>query len=1092
MLALYRSGRQADALAVYRQGRRALLDELGLEPSRGLQELELAMLQQSPELDLDPAVPTGMTTNAGDPGPTPLQDGAPSPTRSARKTVTALFVAIEPNGTSEVDPEALHGVTAVAFDAVREAVERFGGTVETVVGDGVTAVFGLPVVHEDDALRAVLAATDARRRLDALTVTPGDSAPLDIRIALSTGEVLTGGEPPAQPRATGAPLTASARLGRAGPVGEILLDERTRRLLRGQVTVHEGDGDADRVVRLLEVTIQATQASRFTSPMVGRERERRRLFDAFEQATSDRSCQLFTILGPAGVGKSRLVGELADEIRDRATVATGRCLPYGEGITYWPIVEVVKELAGIGDTEGAADPVRRLAAMLDADPEADAVAESIARTIGSTAEVIAVEESSSAVRTLFEAVAARKPLVVVFDDIHWGEPTFLDLVEYVAESSREAPILLVCVARPELLELRPEWGGGKLNATSVLLEPLSDPECTRLVENLVGETDLAEEVGHRIVEAAEGNPLFVEEMLSMLIDEGLLTRRDGRWVAAGDLARVPVPPTIQALLAARLDQLGTDERAVVEAGAVEGKVFHTGSVVQLVDGPDVAPPLAGLVRKELIRPAPAVFSDERAYRFRHLLIRDAAYESIPKQARAVLHEQHAGWLEAKAGTRSVEYDEIVGYHLEQAFRYRAELGTVDDETRELGARAAELLGTSGRRAFLRSDGSAGVNLVSRAVAMLPPSDSLRVDLLPNVRAVQGMTDLSWAERVLTEAVEAAATTGDRRLAASALVQRGFLRLFTGATVEPQELIDVAERAIAVFEELHDDLGLARAWRLVGQAHYLGRRVEACVAASERALEHVLAAGDVFEEREIVEWLVIALLLGPTPGSEAIPRCERLLEQTAGRPQQQAEVLGALAPLLAMEDRQAEADAVLDRGRLIMDETGEWIWIVSFWRSMVYLWRDDPVAAEHELRPGYEALKGIGEKSHFSSLSHGLANALYMQGRYDETEELTRECELACRPNDVHSHILWRSTRAKVLARKGELEAAHDLAREAVAIASEGDFLPAHAGALEDLSKVLHMAGRGDEARLALTDAIRLFEQKGNLLAADRARRLTRD
>jgi hypothetical protein len=263
--------------------------------------------------------------------------------------------------------------------------------------------------------------------------------------------------------------------------------------------------------------------------------------------------------------------------------------------------------------------------------------------------------------------------------------------------------------------------------------------------------------------------------------------------------------------------------------------------------------------------------------------------------------------------------------------------------------------------------------------MLPPSDPLRVDLLPNVRAIQGMTDLSWAERVLTEAVEAAATAGDRRLAAHALVQRGFLRLFTGSAVEPEELIDAADRAIAVFSELHDELGQARAWRLVGQAHYLGRRVQACVDASERALERVLVAGDPFEEREIVEWLVIALLLGPTAGPDAIPRCERLLEQTAGRPLQQAEVLGALAPLLAMAGRDAEADEVLARGSRIMEDAGEWIWIVSFWRSMVFLWRDDPVAAERELRPGYEALKRIGEKSHFSSLAHGLATAVYMQG-----------------------------------------------------------------------------------------------------------------
>jgi DNA-binding SARP family transcriptional activator len=1081
MLALYRSGRQGDALAVYRDGRRVLLDELGLEPSRQLQELERAILQQSAELDHLPAAADHWTGPAHEPALS-VEDSTP-PARSARKTVTVLFVGVEaPTGDGDsLDPEALRPLTSRAFEEVRAAVERFGGTVDAVAGDGITAVFGLPVVHEDDALRAVRAADEARRRLERRAGEPS----LDVRLALCTGEVVTGGAHPTQPQATGAPLTSSARLGRAAPPGAIVLDVRTARLLRGEVSVEPLDG-ANGALSVLEVSEQTVQPSRFSSPMVGRERERRRLFDAFDQAASDRSCQLFTILGPAGVGKSRLVAELAAEIGDRATVATGRCLPYGEGITYWPIVEVVKELVASDDADGPDETRERIRDLLAGALEQDAVAERLARTIGSTDAVAAVDESSSAVLTLFEAVAARRPLVVVFDDIHWGEPTFLDLVEHVAAWSRGTPILLVCVARPELLDVRPGWSGGKLNATSVLLEPLSETECTRLVGNLVGEADLAEEVGHRIVEAADGNPLFVEEMLSMLIDDGLLARQDGRWVAVGDLAEVPVPPTIQSLLAARLDQLAVDERAVVEAGAVEGKVFHTGSVELLADGTDVTAALAGLGRKELVRPADPVFSDERAFRFRHLLIRDAAYESIPKQARAAQHERHAAWLTAKAGARSVEYDEIVGYHLEQAVRYRTELGAVDDATREIGARAARLLGTAGRRAFLRSDGPAGVNLVSRAVAMLPPSDPLRVDLLPNVRAVQGMTDLSWAERVLTEAVEAAATSGDRRLAATALVQRGFLRLFTGSDVQPRELIDAADRAIAVFDELHDELGLARAWRLVGQAHYLGRRVAACVDASERALQHVLTAGDLFEEREIVEWLVIALLLGPTPGAEAIPRCELLLEQTAGRPLQQAQVLGALAPLLAMAGRSAEADEVLARGSRIMEEAGEWIWVVSFWRSMVFLWRNDPLTAERELRPGYEALKRIGEKSHFSSLAHGLANAVYMQGRYDETEELTRECELACRPNDVHSQILWRSTRAKVLARREEFEAALDLAHEAVAIASDGDFLPAHAGANEDLAKVLHMAGRPDEAAAALADSIRLYELKGNTVAAQRA------
>ena len=1088
MLALYRSGRQADALAAYRDARRVLLDELGLEPSRALQELEQAILRQEPDLDLE-AGEQASPDEPDQPSATPLPVS-----REARKTVTAVFFAITTSSElgDRLDPEALRHITARAFDELQDAVERHGGTVETITAAGLSAVFGLPAVHEDDALRALRAADEARTRLTRLAEQLAGTHPvrLAVTIGVSTGEVVTGASKRAQPRATGEPLTASARFGQAGDMGDIVVDEATRRVARHAAIVEPVAVGSDRVFRVVELELGADgrASGRFDSEMVGRERERRRLLDAFEQATSDRSCQLFTIVGPAGVGKSRLVREFLRDVGGMATVATGRCLPYGEGITYWPVLEVVKDLAGLDDADTPEQTRFRLAALLEGADEPDRVAERVAQTIGSSTEVAAVDEGSRAVRTLFAAVASQHPLVIVFDDVHWGETTFLDLVEEIAEQSRDVPLLLICMARPELIDVRPGWGGGKLNATSVLLEPLSDTECARLIENLVGETELAAEVQSRIAESAGGNPLFVEEMISMLVDDGLLVREDGRWAATRDLGRVPVPPTIQALLAARLDQLDAEERATIEAASVEGQVFHQGSIATLTPaGAAVSASLEALVRKELVRPGQPVFSDERAFRFRHLLIRDAAYEAIPKQARAGLHELHVGWLEAKAGERAGEYDEIIGYHLEQAFRYHTDLGTLDGDSGALGRRAAERLGTAGRRAFLRSDALAGVNLISRAVAMLSPADPLRVDLVPNVRVVQGITDLTWADRVLTEAVEAAATTGDRQLAAHALVQRGFLRLFSAAEVTPRELIDVSKRAIAAFDELHDELGLARAWRLVAQAHYLDRDMQSCANASERALEHARRAGDRFEEREIVEWLVIALLLGPAPVPDAIRRFEGLLEEVGADPFLQAEILGGLAPLVAMQGRQAEADNIVARSQTIMDESGEWVWIVFFWRASIHLWRGDASAAEQELRPAYENLKRIGERSHFSSLAHALATALYAQGRYADTEQMTRECETASRPNDVHSQILWRSIRAKALARRNEMGDALRLAHEAVTLAQESDFLPAHADALADLAEVLRLADQEDEARAAIEEAIVLYEQKGNLLAAGVAR-----
>jgi len=1066
MLALYRSGRQAEALEVYREARRTLVDELGIEPGRALREVEQAILAQDPALDLESPPRTEESARREQVAET-TAESPDADTPGVRKTVTAIHVRAGVSGDdgAQLDPEVLRNVTARVFGEITGAIAAHEGAVEAITGDGVSAVFGLPRVHEDDPQRAVRAAKEIRARL-AERSTGAGAVLLELGIGVSTGEVMTGGPGGAQGRATGEPLTACARLAREARAGEIVLDEATRRAVSSRGRDH----------------------GRFASPMVGRERERRRLHDAYEQAVGDDSCQLFTILGAAGVGKSRLAQEFLDDLPGHALVARGRCLPYGEGITFWPLLEVIKEVAAIEDGATLEDTRSRIAALVTEQEAPEALARRVTEAIGLAEAETGVEEGFTAVRQLLEAVGRERPLVVVLDDIHWGEPTFLDLVEHLADWLRGAPILLLCMARPELLDARPTWAGGKLNATSVLLEPLSHDECTELVANLLGEAQLAEEVEARIAAAAEGNPLFVEEMLSMLIDDGLLVRENGRWAAAGDLRAVPVPPTIRALLAARLDRLSDDERAVLQRAAVEGKVFHRGSVDDLASASlqsAVTEHLGSLVRKELIRPERPFFAGEDAYRFRHLLIRDAAYEAIPKEVRADLHQRHASWLASKSG--AVEYDEIVAYHLEQAFLYRAELGPVDDETRALGRRAAERLGAAGRRALLRSDAPAGVNLISRAVSLLSPDDSLRVELVPNVRVVQGMTDLGWADRVLTEAVEAAATTGDRRLAAHALVQRGLLRLFTEVDVTPQETLRTAEQAIAVFQDLGDDLGLARAWRLVGQAHYLDRQGGPSGDANERALDYARRAGDRFEEREIVEWLVIALLLGPAPAPAASPRCERLLEEAGDDQALLPQILSALAALAAMQQRPDEASELIEQSRTIMNERGEWIWIVTFWWSFVHLWQDDPDTAEQELRPAYDELAMIGEKSHFSSIAHALAAVAYAQGRYEEAERLARECEGACRANDVHSHILWRSILAKVLARRNDLAEAERLAREAVAFAETTDFLLAHADALADLADVLELAGRPDEAARAIEEAIVVYERKGNLLAANRAR-----
>ena len=565
-------------------------------------------------------------------------------------------------GTSRIFASSSSGTVA--------AVEKF-------VGDAVMAVFGIPVSHEDDALRAVRAAAEMRAAIA--------EHGLEARIGVNTGEVVVGGE--GETLVTGDAVNVAARLEQAAPNGEILIGAETRLLVRDAVRVEpveplalKGKSEPVEAFRLLEVISDAAPLARHPeTPLVGRERERQRLWRDYEDAVADRTCRLFTLLGPAGIGKSRLVADFLERIGDSADVLRGRCLSYGEGITYWPLVEI---LIAIGI-------------------EPDSI-------IGTSP-----PETQLAFRRLLEARAAERPQVVVIDDLQWAEPVFVDLVEHVADMSRDAPIFLLCIARTELLDARPGWGGGKLNATSLLLEPLGADECAELMDRLVTDAPLDAELRERITSASAGNPLYVEEMLAMVREHG------------GD-GEIVVPPTIHALLQARIDSLEGDVRVVMERGSVEGEIFHRGSVAVLAPDPvrpAVESHLATLVRKELIRSTSPTFPEDEGFRFRHLLIRDAAYESLPKATRAELHERFADWL---ATHDLVERDEIVGYHLEQAHRYRIELDAGRPGAH--GARATARPSDSAPPdvgAMERGDWGAARRLLRRALTILPEGSDAR-------------------------------------------------------------------------------------------------------------------------------------------------------------------------------------------------------------------------------------------------------------------------------------------------------------------------------------------------------------------------------
>ena len=993
-----------------------------------------------------------------------------------RKTVTVLFSDVVGSTSlgEQLDPEALSQVMTEYFDAMRPIVERHGGTLAKFVGDAVLAVFGIPTLHEDDALRAVRTAIEMRTELGRLNseLERRFGVTLSTRAGVNTGPVAGVGLIPDHNFVAGDTANVAARLQQLAEGGEILLGEGTYRLIRHAADAEllppvelRGKAAPLAVYRLREVRSGGALPRRLHAPIIGRERERGLLAEAWERVASERTPHLFTVLGAAGVGKSRLTDEFLGSLAG-ARVLRGQCLSYGNGITFWPVVEILVQLLG-------KEPATRLE-ELGVDTVA---ADRIASLLGRGSEASSVDDLFWAVRKTLEAAAARAPLIVRFDDVHWGEEAFLDLVEHVADWTREAPILLLCLARPDLVERRPAWMGIRPNATSVLLEPLTPGESMRVLEGLGGPGD--ERMRRRILAAAEGNPLFLEEMVAM-VEHG------------GDVA--VLPPTIHALLAARLDQLPAGERAVLERAAIEGQVFHWGALRALLpDEPELSGRLQALVRKELLRHERPQFEGEDAFGFRHILIRDAAYEALPKRTRAELHERFAGWLDQHGGAL-VEREELVGYHLEQSYRYATELGAADAHALDAAARAADLLTVAGRRAFARGDMAAAAGLLGRAAALLEIDPPRRLELLPELgRALRFAGHADDAEAILREAVEKATATGDRRLVLLSRVEHAFLRLNTDPGVATEDTIGVAEEALTVFEELGDEAALARAWALIGHANWLLCRSERMEDAFTRALESTRRAGDPREEGWILRMLALVYCHGPTPVEQAIARCEEILELGRGHAAIEVSTRAKIAGLEAMRGRFELARELYLRCRAVGEEFGVGPVLAALpnYSGPIELLAGDPEAAEQELRAGCRALEELGETSVLSTAEALLARTLERTGQLDEAEDQTVLSERNASRDDLASQTTWRGVRSRIFARRGEFERARQLAREAVSIADRTDFLVWRGEALLDLAEVHRLAGDSASFVRAANDALLLFEAKGHVVLAEQTRALLR-
>ena len=1023
------------------------------------------------------------------------------PPHETRKTVTIVFSDLVGSTAlgEQIDPEALHEIKECYFNAMAAQIARHRGKIEKYIGDAVLAVFGLPRAHEDDALRAVRAAAGMQSALAKVNVglNARYGVTLCTRTGVNTGEVVASADPHAQQKlVTGDAVNVAARLEQAAPENEVYIGEVTFQLVRDAIAAEpvaslELKGKAERVpaYRLISVGGIEGNVRRVDTPIVGRDTELAALAAAYREARDSTSAMLVTVIGDAGVGKSRLVHEVIRRVATDAYVLRGRCLPYGDGITFWPLVEMVRQAADIREDDfpdQARTKVRALVGQTD-------VAERLASAIGLATANFPLREINWAARKFFESVAATAPLLIIVEDIHWAEVALLELLAHVRDSVVHAPILLLATARHDLIEAHPEWGT-KPKEANLVLRPLDNVAAAQVITNVLG-AGLPEGVASRVLAAAEGNPLYVEQMLSMLIDGRTLHMKDGRWMCAHDRLEISIPPTIHALLEARLDQLPRDVRATAEAAAVIGLEFPQLAVASLLPDalrPHVGEHLATLTRRQFIHPASALGSDS-VYRFQHHLVRDTAYHGLLKRTRAQLHLAFVRWADRVNAEheRGLEFEEILGYHLEQAYRYVCELGSPNETEEAIATDAARRLTAAARRAAMRGDYRAAANLYRRAVALLGQDDPTRPALLIQLaEALLEIAAFSEALTVLAETQKAAEEAGNRSIAVSAEIMRMRVRLFNAEPgASNDEGLRVLNGAIPLLEAEEAHRELARAWRMIGMIHGSSARYQLANDAVSRSMTHDHLAGGPQRAVRNAVGLASGALLGPMPVPQAIEFCERVLGQASGDRMSEGKVLCMLAQLRAMNGEVDTARDCYRRGRALLRELGSSLSAAATACDVlcVELIAGDLAGALREAMPDFEFLKGAGETYYMSTTAALISRAIREMGRDDDAMVFSRIAEDAAAVDDVESQALWQSVRAPILARAGQLVEAESLARSAVALVQPTDALTMQGDTAYELAVVLSLAGRTEESLRSIDTAIGIYAAKGDIMSAARSR-----
>jgi class 3 adenylate cyclase/tetratricopeptide (TPR) repeat protein/ketosteroid isomerase-like protein len=1084
----------------------------------------------------------------------PVSGAAPPARRAepagARKIVTILFAdLVGSTGLHErLDPESARRFMESYYVAARGAVESHGGTVTQFLGDGVKAVFGIPRVAEDDAIRAVRAGVAMQEAFRALAEQQRDAVgETGLRVAVNTGEVVAKGES----EIIGDPVNVAARLQERGRDGDVVIGESTRRLVASQISLEflgsfdlKGRAEAVKAYRVVSLDAPGRAA---TTTFVGREKELARIAAVYDRAVETPAAHLAVLLGSPGLGKSRLIGEFARRSGETATVVAAHC-DAAAAATFAPLADALRELLDIetgaspdsvrATVETAlpanADPSPEAAAKVEAAAKAEAAAKERARIAAGIAGILtgspgAPEETFFVVRRFLAGLATTRPVVLMIDDLQWAEPLLFDLVEHLVQWGRGLPLLVLIGARPELREVRSSFAmSGGLVADVITLDGLDAGAAMRLAAGVIGADDLPAAVAAKVLATSEGNPLFIGELVRMLVDEGALIRDGDRWKSGETLATVEMPPTIHALLAARIERLGRQQCTILERAAVVGRQFSRSAVAALLpsDGAGLDAQLESLQRAQLIERDTGWLLGEPVLRFHHVLIRDAAYRRLLKGTRAELHERLANWIEGRVGD-APEHDETIGRHLEEAHRLLGELGPIDDAGQILGERAATRLATAGRRALETDDVPLAAGLLGRAFDRLNADDPARAGPPSEAHGRRAELALDWCEALLAAGdVGAAARAIDElgRLVAqldfdTPLLRRapspyqgegqgevaevkaeGRLRAwyicFVGhhtVLTAPQELsatVELVAAAATSLASLNDAAGEAKAHFVHALALARLGKVGACEAALDQALAAARRAGDRRRANTVLALAPLAALWGPSPVTRASGRCldvVRVLRITQGAPAVEAVALSCQGVLEALRGRTDAAHRMIASGRKMVEELGiaQRLFEADVFAGFVALLEGDVPAAERSLRGAYDGLRDLGLGIDAARAAALLARALLAQDRIDEAETLSHESE-ALAGDDLKAAIAWRGVRAEALARRGEHGAAIELAKAGVEIAAATDALLDHADARLALAAALRAAGRGAEADAEDRHAIEIWEAKGATLLVERA------